>query len=261
MIQKKLMEVENSTVIHRVSSIRSKLILLLCIIPGFLTLRGAELPDPGDFSGMVNFWERFFTETRDRYLLIPVDTFEKDRLYFSRANSSDHVDVRFLFKKPEHPGFIKEMNMIHTFGSSGAESERSLFINTSFNIPGQIFMLNADRPIHLKGRPVRASIWINSNKTRNSLSLIFYSSSGKEIEVPVKTLFWKGWKRIDIALPETLYNDKYHTEKSRLSFKGFVIRSPSGSETESVSILMDNFLVLSDISGLQYSGSEYADEW
>lgn len=232
-------------------------IAVLHAVPGF----SAELPDPEDAEGMIRFWTGLFRELPERYSLTVIDAFEQKTLYFARGNSADHSDVRFLFRKPDRPGYSEEAEMIQNFSRSGFSDERSLFIHTSFNIPGQHFNLYADRPIPVTGRPVRVSLWVHSNLTKNSLSLLFTDSHGKLKEVPVRTLYWKGWKRLDVALPRELYDPKLHAQKSRLSFRGFIVRSPSGSEAKSVSLMIDNLLVLTDIRGIQYPGGEFLDEW
>ena len=228
----------------------------------FSQIHAAEFPKAYDPEGQVNYISQFMKEFSDRYSLQLADGFERDILYSPRANSTDLSDIRFLFKTPDKKAFENEKLLILEYAAKDASFERSLFIHTSFNIPGQNFHLIPHKALILKGQLIRASVWIHSNNTMNSLSLLFNNASGKDVEVNLGRLNWNGWKRIDVQLPASLYRrGKNYATRYRHSFTGFLIRSPTGRDTQNATLMIDNLLVMSDIKELSYPGNEILDDW
>ena len=225
-------------------------------------LRAAEFPEPHDMEGQVRFLDEFLTQFKDSFQLHLVDSFEQELLYSPRANSTDLSDIRFLFKTPDKNAFEMEKNIIQKHIKKEISFERSLFIHTSFNLSGQHFQLLSHRPVALTGQLFRASLWVHSNHTYNTLSLLFNNAEGREIEVNLGRMNWFGWRRIDVRLPASLYRrGRNFQTRYRHSFKGFVIRSPTGRDPENASILIDHLLVLSNVKELSYPGAEILDNW
>ena len=235
---------------------------LLVIFLPLRQIRSAEFPKSYDAEGQVNFLVQFLTKFSDRYALLLTDGFEKEFLYYPRNNSTDLADIRYIFRTPENKAFENEKSIVLKYAETNATFERSLFIHTSFNIPGQNFHIIPHKPIALKGQLYRASIWIHSNNSNNSFSLLFKNASGKDVEVNLGRLNWNGWKRLDKELPKSLYRrGKNFATRYRHTFTGFLIRSPTGRDTENASLMIDNFLIVSDIKEISYPGSEILDNW
>jgi hypothetical protein len=225
-------------------------------------LTSSEFPKPYDVDAQINSLKQFMLKFSDRYSLQLVDGFEKEFLYSPGANSSDLSDIRFLYLVPKNQAYENEKSIILKYAAQNVSFDRSLFIHTSFNIPGQNFHFIPHKQIELKGQLYSASIWINSNNTQNSLSLLFKNASEKNVEVNIGKLNWNGWKRLEIQLPQSLQRrGKNFATRYKHSFTGFLLRSPTGKETSTVSLMIDNFLIISDTKEISYPGSEILDNW
>lgn len=240
--------------------------LLVCSALLFGTLQAREYPAPYDAAGQVEVLDRLIETTGGRYRLWPTDLFEEQRLYRPRGNSTMLSDVRFLFKTPDQPAFRREAEVIRSRlrspdGNTGPDPlrfERSLFVHTSFEIPGrQSYRLEAAEPVVVRGQLYRASLWVHSRMYRHSLSLLFRNADGREVRAPLGPLLWHGWRRLEVQLPPELYRRGRNLERRyRHEFLGFVIKSHPKSQPGDVALLFDNLLIVSDIQELAYPGAE-----
>lgn len=225
-------------------------------------LMGTEFPKPYDADGQVKFLDQLLAEFSGRIRLLPVDLFEGEIQYRPRAASTDLCDIRSLELGPQSEASVAEGAVIAKYAKADASFERSLFIHTSFNIPGQTLRIMPHNRIQLRGQLLRVSLWIHSKSYRHSLSLMFVNTDGREVEVPVGQLTWEGWRRIDLRLPRSLYQRGKRLEMRYLRhFDGFLIRSAQPEEPGNLAIMIDNLLVLSDFGELNYPGIEILDEW
>jgi len=231
----------------------------------FLSIAGlaaAELPKPYDAEGQVVFLSRFLAEFADRYRLYPVDLFERETLYRSHAPSTDLVDLRFVYRTPDLPPFESEKEIIRKYAKPSAEFEQSFMIHTLFNLPAQQLRIVPEHPVPLNGQLFRVSVWIHSKMYRHSLSLFFRNSDGREVEVPLGSLMWNGWRRVALQLPEPLFRrGRKPLNRYTHFFIGFLLKAPPNGDPEAVSILIDNLLVIADQKELDYPGNEILDTW
>jgi hypothetical protein len=155
------------------------------------------------------------------------------------------------------------MAMVSGWSSGEVNFERSLFIHSSFRLPGkEQYWLKASRPLLIQGQLLRASLWIHSNMYKHSLSLLFRNADGRTVKAPVGNLLWHGWRRLDIALPAELYRrGRLADRRYAHYFSGILIESHPLAEAGDFAIMLDNFLVLSDIKEFEYPGYEQADIW
>lgn len=224
-------------------------------------LTAAPRSRPHDALGQVKLLEQLLLEGGDRYRLIIVEPFENDRPWTTRAPSTELSDIRYLYKAPVGEAFRRESDLINRLQQTG--SEQSLFVHTSFTDPGrQSYTILPSRKITVRGRLFRASLWVHSHMYLHRLELIFENSSGKTVRVSAGNLYWRGWRRLEIPLPPTLFKRGSVTERFyRHQFKGFRIISHPLAQPGDVALLFDNLLILSDESEYRYPGNEYSDSW
>ncbi|MEQ9362896.1 MAG: flagellar filament outer layer protein FlaA [Leptospirales bacterium] len=225
-----------------------------------------EYPAPYDAAGQVEVLDQLIETTGGRYRLWPVDLFEEQRLYRARANSTMLSDVRFLHKTPDDPAFLRENEVIQNRlrpgdGNAGPDRlafQRSLFVHTSFEIPGrQSYRLEAGEPVVVRGQLYRASIWVHSRMYRHGLSLLFRNADGHEVRAPLGPLLWHGWRRLEVQLPPELYRRGRNLERRyRHEFLGFLLTSHPKSEAGDVALMFDNLLIVADIQEIAYPGAE-----
>lgn len=228
-------------------------------------IRAREVPAPYDAMGQVEILDQLIESTGGRYRLWPTDLFEQQRLYKARGNSTMLSDVRYIFKTPADPAFRREEQVLQNRlrtpdGDTGPDPlgfERSLFVHTSFEIPGrQTYRLEAQEPVVVRGQLYRASLWVHSNMYRHTLSLLFRNASGKEVRVALGPLLWHGWRRLEVQLPPELFDRGRNIQRRyRHEFLGFLIKSHPKTEPGDVALMFDNLLVVSDIQELSYPGA------
>lgn len=241
------------------------LLLKLCLL-GLLTgclVQASEVSYPSDPEGQIKRWDGLLALKPTNYDLAVVDMFEGAIPYQSRAATAALEDVRFLYRKPDDKAYRQEMDMVSGWASGEVGFEKSLFLHTSFQLPGrQHYHLRPERPVRIDGQLIRASIWIHSSASRHAFSLVFKSVRGREVRVPVTYLNYHGWKRHDVALPVELYHRSQRADNRYAHyFTGFLIESHPLADSGDFAIMLDNFLVLSDIKEFAYPGYEQADVW
>ena len=182
--------------------------------PGPAGMIAREVPAPYDALGQVETLDQLIETYGGRYRLWPTDLFENERLYNPHGNSTMLSDVRVIYKTPNDDAFRREEQVIKkrlrapdgNTNPGPLEFERSLFVHTSFEVPGrQSYRLEAGEAVVVRGQLFRASLWIHSNMYRHTLSLLFRNADGKEIRVPLGPLLWHGWRRVEVQLPPELY--------------------------------------------------------
>lgn len=259
--------------------------LLAWPAPGF----SREYPAPYDAAGQIAVLDELIETTAGRYRLYAADLFEEQHRYAPRANSTMLSDVRFLYRPVSDPAFAAERKLLarrlrqsdtgtgvlwqtnndlrrnrqnadaaNAGQPGGPEFERSLFVHTSFEVPGrQSYRLEVSEPIVLEGQLYRASVWVHSRMYRHTISLLFRSANGHEVRVPLGPLLWRGWRRLDVALPPELFQrGRQIGRRYRHEFVGFLIKSHPKAQPGDVALLFDNLLVLSDVRELSYPGAE-----
>ncbi len=235
------------------------LVSLLLLTP----LEGRELTFPRDTAGKVRFLGKLMEQEKGRYRLYLAESFENGTPWSPRASSSPLNDLRFLPRIPDTPPFLREKEILERYAEGTHSFRRSLFVHTSFEIPGrQNYWIRPLRPLPLRGRLARVSLWVHSQMYPHSLTLLFKNASGQEVRVEMGHLAWKGWRRLERALPPSLFirgriPDRFYTHK----LTGILIESSPRSDPGDMALFLDNLVVLSDISEFRYDGFEIEDNW
>lgn len=227
-------------------------------------LPARELPRPYDANAQVNLWRSLLESAPDRYELIIADLFESDSApYAPRANSTMLSDVQLLFRVPDAGAFREEAALIQSQSERGFQFERSLFVHTSFELPGQQnYFLRASRPVVLRGQITRLGLWVHSNMYAHRLALVFRSAAGKEVQCDAGSLLFRGWRRLDLNPPPELYAESRLMERPYDHlFLGFLIESSPHAEAGDLALMFDNLTAISDMQRLRYPGAEYIDGW
>lgn len=232
-------------------------------------MHSGEVPPSYDPAKGLEFFRKVLLEQSPQYLLLEGDLFEKDEkdeeTYFAYAPANILADIRYIPKLPDPPElFAKEKQMIQKYLGNQKRFSSSLFIQTAFNNPGKDnFVLKRRWPVPLQGKILRASLWVHSQNYPHRLVLLFQKASGHPISVSAGNLFWRGWRRLDLNLAYAGLEagKRKNSSKYRHKFLGFRILSAPNSKPGSVSLLIDNFLLLSDRRGTDYPGSEIEDRW
>lgn len=216
-----------------------------------------------DPQGQLRVLDELLAMKPEHYRLTLIDSFERMRPYRARAASNSHSDIYFVHRIPPGRAFRTERNLIHGWTTGDTTFEQSLLIHTTVEIPGeQNFHIIPQENVMISGQPFRASLWVHSNMYRHKLILLFENADGQEVRVTAGRLDWNGWRRLDIRLPEELY--RRGRGPGRLfggKFTGFLIETSPHSEAGDMAVMLDNFLVVTDILALQYPGSEIMDTW
>lgn len=241
-----------------------KLLLLLCaasVTAGAPLAR--TLPAPYDAAGQVQMLEEILREDGRRYELQVIDLFEDDRPYAPRANSTMLSDVRRIFRAPEGAPFEREGALLRARLGEATSFERALFLHSSFELPGQqSYWLQPAEPILVRGKLLRASLWVHSDMYRHRLWLLFRTASGREVRADAGPLLWRGWRRLDVGLPAELQRRGRRQERPYdHQFTGFLIESSPHSDAGDFALMIDNALVLADLEELRYPGTELLDVW
>lgn len=226
-------------------------------------LQAAEVPKPYDSLGQVRFLSALLGEKPERYRLFVIDAMENHRPYASYAASTDLDEVRYVFKAPDEKAFLEEQDISTAFSQGQISYEQSLFLHFSFNTPGvQGYQVRPQEPVRLPGQPFRASLWVHSDMVAHTLYLLFRNSNGKEVRVNAGPLLWHGWRRLDLHLPPQLFERGKRADKRYTAeFTGFFIQSHAKEKAGDVSLMIDNFLLVTDILELSYPGAEISDTW
>lgn len=237
------------------------LLLLVSAHGGCSRLDGVPMPKPYDALGQVKLLDWILSEKPRSYRLLLADSFENIRPWRPRAASTQLSDVRFVYKTPVGRAFEREKLIIDGFTKTN--HEQSLFIHTSFDVPGrQVYWLRPDIEVRLPGKLFRASLWVHSNSYLHRLVLLFENANGKEVRVSAGSLYWKGWRRLDLQLPQSLFKRGRRAKNRYLhKFTGFLIISHPRADPGDVALLLDNLIVLTDIREFRYPGVEYSDNW
>ena len=230
-------------------------------------LYAGELPLSYDPLRGLEFFRKILEEQRLRYILLEGDLFEKGKegSYFAYAPTNILADIRYISKLPlPKELFDKEKQMIQKYIGPKKGFASSLFIQTAFNNPGEeSFVLKRHQPALLQGKVLRASLWVHSQGYPHRLVLLFQRANGRALSVSAGNLFWRGWRRLDLNLNHTKLGTDRRKNRSdyKAKFLGFRIQSAPNSEPGSLSLLFDNFLLLSEQQGKDYPGSEIEDSW
>ncbi len=244
---------------------RSLLLLLVgCLAAGAWRAPFARtLPAPYDAAGQVQLLEEILREYPLRYEIQAIDLFEEDRPYAPRANSTMLSDVRRIFRAPEGAAFEREAALLRARLGESVRFERALFLHSSFELPGrQSYWLQPAEPILVRGKALRASLWVHSDMYRHRLWLLFRTASGRDVRADAGPLLWRGWRRLDVALPAELQRRGRRQERPYdHHFTGFLIESSPHSDAGDFALMLDDVLVLTDLEELRYPGTELLDAW
>jgi len=224
-------------------------------------LLGAPRPQALDPESRINHWSQLLIEQREIYRVYPVALFEDQPHLKVISPATPLAVVKTVYKRAIEAAFNKETELINRFYPSS--SRRSLFVHTSFEIPGQQnFQVEFKEPLKLKGRLLAVSLWVYSNDYPHRLVLLFNNQAGKKIEISAGNLNWLGWRRLEIRLPTHFFNPprKISTAEGH-SLIGFRIVSHPRSSAGDVSIMLDNILAFADRRTNSYPGAEFSDEW
>lgn len=242
--------------------------LVLCIgsgIFGFWALptKGAERPLPYDAEAQVRLWDGLVTTRKDRYEIVVVEPFENLRRWKSRAASTPLDEIRYVFKTPNERAFQLDKDLLHAWAPDDLEFEQSLLVHTNFSVPGeQVYAAYPDRPIPIKGLPERMCLWVHSEGYHHRLVFIFRNADDREVRVELPPLIWKGWRRVDVNLPDALKRrGRRAGHHTGAHLTGFLIESHRLSGAGEVAVLLDNLAILTDTVDLRYPGSEIPDQW
>lgn len=239
-----------------------KLIRKACLVALCLIGVSAEIPRPYDPDGQVRLFQRILETKPERYRAHLLESFEGERMYEPRAATNQLSDIRFLEKTPTIGAFNAEVDLLRS-RNIDASSKKSLFLNFGFQFPGRDhFWLRPTEPVGIVGQPFRISLWVHSKRYLHNLTLLFENSNGKEVRLSAGRLDWDGWRRIDLQAPANLSDrgrrlERRHTAK----FTGFLIDSSPLEESGTVCIMIDNLVVISDMTDLMFPGSEIPDSW
>ncbi|MBX7057490.1 MAG: hypothetical protein K1X75_05445 [Leptospirales bacterium] len=223
-----------------------------------------SLPQPYDAEAQIQIWTGLLRSEPERYELTAIDLFEPDSApYAPRANSTMLADLRYLFRTPESAAFQAEGRLLQERSGGDPTFERSLFVHTSFELPGQQSFFFAPRiPLHVRGQVLRIGLWVRSDMYRDRLWLVFRSAGGREVRADAGTLQFRGWRRLDLSPPPELFAESRLMEHPYdHQFLGFLIESSPHSEAGAIAIQLDNLTALVDMQRLRYPGAEYIDGW
>ena len=209
----------------------------------------------------LGFFNAILKQKKNKYKLWAIDLFEKENLYLIYDSSNSLRQIQNIKKVPNSKFFNQEKKLIWERGKKNALFQKSLFIQTAFHLLGkQYCYVKLKKPISLKGRLLHASLWVHSQNYPHRL-LLRFSSNSKIINVDIGSLSWYQWKRVQKKMPEILFPKARLLQKKRAhQFLGFVIQSRRHTKQE-VSLLLDNFLILTDQDRWSYSGAEIDDTW
>ena len=238
------------------------LILITALLP-LASLKAISPESKREAQDQIRLLAGMLQEMPRRMELQAIDLFESKRDYYTRAPSTDLSIIDYAYRSPEGPEFLEEMQILNRWVDPEVSYHRCLMIHTSFDIPGkQVYQVLLRHPVHLEGELFRLSLWVHAHDQKHSLSALFLDPAGREVEVPLGALTWKGWKRITINMPAGQFRKgKDHRIRSGGQFRGFLIRSHPHEEQGPVSIMIDNLLILKDMRKLMYPGAEIEDSW
>lgn len=219
-------------------------------------------PPPYDAKGRVLALEALLTTQGDRYSLVVLEPFEGIRQYRPHAPSTELAETRYVHQTPDDPGFAEERRMVEAFGEN-ATNDQSLLVQCSFTSPGrQHFEIRPSEPLRITGQPYRLSLWIHSQSYRHRLEFVFRNADGQSVHVDAGNLNWKGWRRIDLTLPDRLYRAGRRVQhRFGAELESIVIHSHPGEQPGAVALLLDQLLILTDMQLLRYPGSGIVDSW
>lgn len=235
--------------------------LLLTVDQFTLRLEAAPVPKADNELERVLVLKDILSKHQNEYILYAAEPFENIRLWKSYASSTPLDDLRYLNKTPDSRAFSIE-SALKTLPPQ-EKSAKSLFLQISFESPGkQVYQIQPKDPILIKGRLSALSLWVHSNRYRHSMTLLFRNASEKIIRIEAGNLNWFGWKRLYIPVNTRNFGpNKNQAGKFEHQLIGILIRSHKKEDPGSVSLMLDNLLILSDIREMRYPGSEHQDSW
>lgn len=206
-------------------------------------------------------------QTSENLKLQVIDDFEQNYFYVLNPSTPLHqLDIVYKnpglsIKKEQKRGFELEQILVGGWGNTQT-FDKSLMFYYNIDVPARHhYTLLRKEPVIISGQPIKYSIWIHSKNYSDKLFLIFQVGN-QELKIPVTQLNFEGWKRIDNLFPENfMYVPRLIQTKGYYKFKGFFIQSFSKQEKGNREILLDHFLILTDIKKLQYPGSEILDNF
>ncbi len=216
---------------------------------------------PNDPLGQVVALDWLLANESRRYSLLIAEPFEDVRPWRPRAASNPLSSAAYIYKTPDGPAFDREKLLVEP--RSSAENLRSLFVHTSFEIPGrESYLLQPAEPIPLTGQLLRCSLWVHSNGYLHTLSLIFRNADGREVRAALGSLHWHGWRRVEVQLPPALFRrGRRAVNRYKHELTGILISSHPLAPPGDVAILLDQLLILADTSEFRYPGFELQDSW
>tara|TARA_Y100001937_G_scaffold122287_2_gene182642 strand:+ start:190470 stop:191387 length:918 start_codon:yes stop_codon:yes gene_type:complete len=254
---------------HNLAPWRAKPTVLLSVALSFLlavpafTISAISPESKREAQDQIRLLSGILEEMPERMRLESIDMFESERDYYTRAPSTDLSIIDYVYRSPDGAEFLEEMELLKSKVDPEASYHRSLMIHTSFDVPGkQLYQVLLRHPVPLEGELIRLSLWVHGQDQKHSLSALFLDPRGKEVEVPLGALAFKGWKRITVNLPAGQFRRGRDMRiRPGGKFRGFLIRSHPQEEAGPVSIMVDNVLVLKDMRKLMYPGAEIQDTW
>ncbi len=244
------------------------LVLPLAVAAGMFYLvgpgtRASERPLPYDAEAQIKLWDGLVATRSDRYEIVVAEPFENLRRWKSRAASTPLDELRYVFKTPTGKSFQLDQDLLHAWAESDLEFEQSLLLHTSFTVPGeQTYAALPERPIFIKGLPERMCLWVHSEGYHHRLVFLFRNADDREVRVELPPLVWKGWRRLDITLPDALKKRGRRAGKhTGVHLTGFVLESNRLEKAGEIAVLLDNLAFLVDVVDLRYPGSEIPDSW
>lgn len=230
--------------------------LSACALSGVLS--AAEVPGPLDFSGQVEVLSRLLGGAVGRYRVVTLDDFEGDRVWKPYSPSAQLDDLVFLKMKPDHQAFEDEAFLCRV-----DNTEKSLLLHFAFQTPGRNqFVIRPVEPVRLPGQPLRVSIWVKSGGYLHTLKFVFRNANGLKVDVPAGRLDFRGWRRIELNLPQEMHERGRRLEhRYSSSLESIVVESSPHEKAGAVSLSLDQFILLSDYHEFRYPGADIQDTW
>ncbi|MCS7205163.1 MAG: hypothetical protein NZ853_05660 [Leptospiraceae bacterium] len=203
----------------------------------------------------------------DRYVVEVVDDFETNLYEFFDLPTNPN-SLRLVYKTPRDSPYNEQVRIfdLETVLLSGwgnlREFQKSLSIQYYVEVGNRNhFRFLRKESKKIPYRPFKYVIWIYSKESYHKLFLIF-KIKGRERLLPIATLDWRGWKRIEGIFPKDFYSQpKLNKSFGYSEFLGFSIHTSSKDDKGFYEVLLDHFYLVLDKSSVLYPGAEILDEF
>ncbi len=215
----------------------------------------------------INFMDQLLSTSENLKLQV-LDDFESNN-YFVFDPPTPLYQLEVIYK---HPGLSThkeqkrafELEQIMVGGWSNTKSfNKSLSFYYNVDIPGKNhFRIQIKEPKYIQGKPLKYSLWIYNNSYSGDKFFLIWKINNKEFLLPVITLNWIGWKRIENFFPKNFLKvPKLNKLPGYFQFIGFFIQTFPKQERGNREILIDHLLILTDHKYLDYPGADILDNF